>query len=90
MAISLPQGTTEGQTYTDGTSTWVYNGTGWEYLDPSKNYFQAEAPAIAVEGQNWTSSETGRLYTYLQGHWVNEGSTFESKSSVTHLTSAMW
>lgn len=81
MALTLPQGTTVGETYTDGTSTWVYNGTGWEYLDPSKTYFQAEAPAVAVEGQNWTDTDNGRLYTYLQGQWINEGSVFESKST---------
>ena len=83
MAISFPQATTVGETYTDGTSTWVYNGTGWEYLDPSKNYFQADAPAVATNGQNWTSTTTGRLYTYLQGQWINEGAVFKSASTET-------
>ena len=83
MALTLPQGTTVGETYTDGTSTWVYNGTGWEYLDPAKTYFQAEAPAVAVEGQNWTDTDNGRLYTYLQGQWINEGSVFKTQSTET-------
>ena len=81
MAITFPEGTSVGQTYTDGTSTWVYNGTAWEYLSPSKSYFQADPPVAGVQGQNWTNTNTGRLYTYLDGQWINEGSTFTSKSA---------
>ena len=83
MAIAFPEATTVGQTYTDGTSTWVYNGTGWEYLDPSKTYFQADAPTVAVEGQHWTDTDNGRLYTYLDGQWINEGSVFTTASAET-------
>ena len=81
MAMTFPEGTSVGQTYTDGTSTWVYNGTGWEYLSPSKTYFQADPPVAGVQGQNWTDTDTGRLYTYLDGQWINEGSTFTSATT---------
>ena len=72
MALSFPLGEAPGQTYTEGGKTWRYDGTKWNRV--KKNVSTTEisdaAPSSPQEGQRWINSDTGQLFFYKDGAWV--------------------
>ena len=70
MPISFPQGTTVGELYTEGGTTWKWNGTGWATVSADQLYASATAPANPIDGNTWYDMNTGKLYFYMGGAWI--------------------
>ena len=71
MALAFPAGVL-GQSYTEGGTTWIYDGTKWNRQpnNTQKQEISDTAPAAPVEGQRWVDSANGKLYFYVNGTWV--------------------
>lgn len=85
-SASDPTGTfSAGDTYYNTTTKKVktYNGTSWVDVGGSgEYYYQSTAPTALSAGAQWTDSDTGILYTWLDdtvgspsGQWVELGAS---------------
>jgi hypothetical protein len=70
MPVSFPAGTTVGELYTEGGVTWRWNGTGWATVSADKLFASATPPSEPIDGNTWYDMNTGRLYFYMGGAWV--------------------
>jgi hypothetical protein len=70
MPVSFPAGTTVGELYTEGGVTWRWNGTGWAIVSADKLFASATPPSEPIDGNTWYDMNTGRLYFYMGGAWV--------------------
>lgn len=68
-AMDFPNSPTVGQTYTVGTSVWVWTGTTWDGVLPGTKV-QDTAPVGATQGDLWFNSAEARSYIYYDSTWV--------------------
>lgn len=88
-AIDFPDNPTVGQEFFAGDTTWQWTGAYWRVLritptgptgaigptGPAGNFSTAAntPPSNAVLGQAWFNANTGKVYVYYDGYWVEVG-----------------
>lgn len=86
MAMDFPNSPTNGTTYTQGSTTWTYDGSKWNRVvgtiqgvqglqglqgpTPSIPY-QSSAPLNPTAGNLWANSTDGLVYVYNGTSWVS-------------------
>jgi len=113
-AIDFPDSPSVNDTFTDGTSTWIWTGSFWNLVispvvgptgptgesgadstvtGPTgpTGVFATEAatpPGSADVGDAWFNSETGQIYIYYDGYWVESASSNIGPAGPTGATGA--
>ena len=64
MAITFPTGASVGQIYSEGDSSWSYNGSAWQKAPKGENFLSDSAPSSPFVGQVWVDTATGQIYYY--------------------------
>ena len=70
MALNLPASPTLNQTYTQGTKTWIWNGTTWKSSGGISTTVGLTAPTSPSDGTMWYDTSDGTLYIRTGSIWV--------------------
>ena len=70
MALTLPASPTLNQTYTQGTKTWIWNGTTWKASGGISTTVGLTAPTSPSDGTMWYDTSDGTLYIRTGSIWV--------------------
>ena len=74
MAIDFPNSPVEGQVFSVGPMSWTYTGGVWQAtVGGGRAIVSDTAPANPVVGDLWFESDTGSLFVYYDGFWVEVG-----------------
>jgi hypothetical protein len=74
MAIDFPNSPTNGQTFTVGDTTWVYQNSVWNILTSSAAYSvctSSTRPSAPGEGRMIYETDTNRVLVYNGSSWKN-------------------
>lgn len=74
-AIDFPNSPVNGDTYSVGSRTWVYQDGVWSFLNPTGVIILVSGvePSSPVEGNIWFNSTTGASFVYYDSEWVQIG-----------------
>ena len=84
MALDFPTSPSNGQTYTNGTLTWVYDSTQgkWKAVRSAAVIVSATAPT-GTEGAFWYDTTDGTLMVYYDSFWVEASGTSTTPYTTT-------
>lgn len=95
MALNFPLNPTANDTYTLGSTTWIFNGNGWEKQAANATGFtvtiDSTPPASGnVVGDIWISNSTGKEFRYISDsdsfQWVEFSSSLKGDVGPTGPT----
>lgn len=79
MAIDFPNSPTNGNTYTVGDRTWIYDGEKWNIQSVASSVIVTTlsdtAPDSPLTGRLWYESDTGATFVYNGSAWVEIGTS---------------
>ena len=76
MPLSFPTATNVGEIYQDGIKKWIWNGGAWDRVDPEEAPTSDTAPSVAVIGNTWFNTDTGKMYYYDASEmWIQVSGT---------------
>jgi hypothetical protein len=76
MPLSFPTATIVGEIYQDGIKKWIWNGGAWDRVDPEEAPISDTAPNVAVIGNTWFNTDTGKMYYYDESEmWIQVSGT---------------
>jgi hypothetical protein len=80
MAINFPAGPTDGDTYYDGTRTWVYASATGSWAVPTASGGVAGGSTIDYQATEPTSPAVGQMWVDSDGTLTGGGTTVVSDS----------
>ena len=81
MALNLPASPTLNQTYTQGTKTWIWNGTTWKASGGISTTVGLTAPTSPSEGTMWYDTSDSTLYIRTGNVWLEAVATAAGASA---------
>ena len=89
MAIDFPNSPTVNDTYTAGGKTWQWNGTYWSAYGTSPILRASDTAPLSPNANDlWYETDTGSLFAYVDGYWVELGASAPVTASAGDLTGA--
>lgn len=93
MAMDFPDSPTNGQYFTNGGTTWVYNTNRWDLYRNIGLTYQGSQPAGEFTGQIWIDSDNNKMYVYTGTVWslvTAQGATYQSASPSGTASGELW
>ena len=89
MAIDFPNSPTVNDTYTAGGKTWQWTGTYWSAYGTSPILRASDTAPLSPNANDlWYETDTGSLFAYVDGYWVELGASAPVTASAGDLTGA--
>ena len=86
MAIDFPNSPTVNDTYTAGGKTWQWTGTYWSAYGTSPILRASDTAPLSPNANDlWYETDTGSLFAYVDGYWVELGASSPVTASAGDL-----
>ena len=69
MPINFPSNPLTNQYFTSGGTTWIYDGSKWNFYVGPYSIYQASSPTGTIAGQLWVDNDDNRIYVYDGTNW---------------------
>ncbi len=91
MPINFPSNPLTNQYFTSGGTTWIYDGSKWNFYVGPYSIYQASSPTGTIAGQLWVDSDDNKIYVYNGTTWVLVGgSSYQSTSPSSPTIGQTW
>ena len=89
MAIDFPNSPSVNDIYTAGGKTWQWTGTYWSAYGTNPTLRASDTAPLSPNANDlWYETDTGSLFAYVDGYWVELGASAPVTASAGDLTGA--